>query len=109
MEEMNVWDVLKSAVQTEKSMLLKEQSVFGLDDDSSGQVLTFRVARKATKSDIRRAIEEIFNVKVEKVHTMNYKGKMKRQGRYEGRRAAWKKAYVTLKAGEQPVDYSEVI
>ena len=105
-EELNVWDVLKSPVITEKSVLLKEITS---DDDEEGQVLTFKINRKAGKDDVRRAVEEIFGVKVARVRTMNYKGKMKRQGRYEGRRAAWKKAYVTLKPGEPHVDYAEAI
>ncbi|MFV0389502.1 MAG: 50S ribosomal protein L23 [Pyrinomonadaceae bacterium] len=105
MEVMSVWDVLKSPIITEKSVLLKEQSM----GDDEGQVLSFKVSKKASKHDIRRAIEEIFGVKVDKVHTINYKGKIKRQGKYSGRRPSWKKAYVTLKAGETPVDYSEAI
>lgn len=104
--KLNVWDVLKSPIITEKSVLLKEQSS---DDEEQGQVLTFRVAPKASKDDIRDAIEEIFGVKVAKIRTMNRKGKMKRQGRFEGRRAAWKKAYITLKPGEPHVDYAEAI
>ena len=63
-------------------------------------MLTFKVARQATKDDIRNAVEEIFGVKVAKIRTMHYNGKMKRQGRFEGRRADWKKAYVTLREGE---------
>ena len=105
MEEMNVWKVLKAPIVTEKSVLLKEQTI----DDDAGQVLTFRVARKAGKEDIRKAVEEIFGVKVARIRTMHYSGKMKRQGRYEGRRPAWKKAYVTLKEGEPHVDYAEAI
>lgn len=105
MEKMNVWGVLRSPIVTEKSVLLKEQS----SHQDEGQVLTFRVDRKAGKDDIRRAVEEIFGVKVAKIHTLHYKGKMKRQGRHEGRRPAWKKAYVTLKAGEPHVDYAEAI
>lgn len=105
-DKMNVWDVLKTPVITEKSVLLKEQST---DDEEQGQVLTFRVSRKANKDDIRTAIEDIFSVKVAKIRTVNRKGKMKRQGRFEGRRAAWKKAYITLKPGEPHVDYAEVI
>jgi len=104
-KELSVWDVLKSPVVTEKTVLLKEATT----DEANGQVLTFRVSRKAGKDDIRRAVEEIFGVKVAKIHTINYKGKMKRQGRYEGRRASWKKAYVTLKPGEPHVDYAEAI
>lgn len=102
---LGIWDVLKSPVVTEKSVLLKEAT----SEEGDGQVLTFRVARGAGKEDIRKAVEEIFNVKVAKVHTVNYKGKMKRRGRTEGRRPNWKKAYVTLKKGEPTVDYAEAI
>jgi large subunit ribosomal protein L23 len=102
---LNVWDVLKSPVVTEKSVLLKEAT----SEEGEGQVLTFRVDKKARKEDIRQAIEEIFNVKVATVRTINYQGKMKRRGRIEGRRPNWKKAYVTLKKGEPTVDYAEAI
>lgn len=103
-EAMNIWDVLKAPVVTEKSVLLKETI-----DLETQQVLTFKVAKQATKDDIRNAVEEIFGVKVDQIRTMHYRGKMKRQGRYEGRRADWKKAYVTLKKGEPHVDYAEAI
>ncbi len=103
---LGVWDILKSPVVTEKSVLLKEASS---DDETIGQVLTFRVARTADKSDIKSAVEEIFNVKVSRVRTVHYEGKMKRRGRQQGRRAAWKKAYVTLKKGEPHIDYAEAI
>ena len=109
-KEINVWDILKSPVITEKSVILKEESSQEENEDrNAGQVLTFRVNRKAGKHDIKRAIEEIFNVKVSKVRTVHYEGKMKKRGRYEGRRASWKKAYVTLKKGEPFVDYAEAI
>jgi len=106
MTELSVWDVLKSPVVTEKSVLLKEGSS---EDEAIGQILTFRVNRRAGKIQIRRAVEEIFGVKVAKVRTVQYEGKMKKRGRYEGRRASWKKAYITLKKGEPPVDYAEAI
>jgi large subunit ribosomal protein L23 len=106
MREMNVWDVLKSPVVTEKSVLLKEESAA---DESVQQVLTFRVNTKAGKTEMKKAVEEIFSVKVDAVRTINYEGKMKRQGRYVGRRASWKKAYVTLKKGEAQVDYAEAV
>lgn len=109
MTKMAVWDILKSPVVTEKSVILKEDST---DEDSNrkqGQVLTFKVDKKATKIDIKGAVEEIFNVKVASVRTIQYDGKMKRRGRIEGRRAAWKKAYVTLRKGEPMVDYAEAI
>ena len=102
---LNVWDILKSPVVTEKSVLLKEAT----SEEGEGQVLTFRVDRKAGKDEIRQAVEEIFNVKVAAVRTINYQGKIKRRGRIEGRRPNWKKAYVTLKKGEPTVDYAEAI
>lgn len=103
---LDIWDILKSPVVTEKSVLLKEATS---EDEKLGQVLTFRVARTADKNAIRKAVEEIFAVKVSRVRTVHYEGKMKKRGRQQGRRAAWKKAYVTLKKGEPHVDYAEAI
>jgi large subunit ribosomal protein L23 len=105
MSKLGTWEILKSPVVTEKSVLLKEAT----SEEGDAQVLTFRVDKKADKDEIRAAVEEIFGVKVAKIRTVNYEGKMKRRGRYEGRRASWKKAYVTLKAGEPLVDYAEAI
>ncbi len=105
MTELGIWDILKSPVVTEKSVLLKEAT----SDEGEGQILTFRVNRKAGKIDIKRAVEEIFAVKVAKVRTVHYEGKIKKRGRHEGRRANWKKAYITLKKGEPMVDYAEAI
>lgn len=102
---MNIWDTLKSPVVTEKSVLLKEAS----SGEGEKQVLTFKVAKDAVKDDIRKAVEEIFNVKVSHIRTVHYEGKLKRRGRTEGRRASYKKAYVTIKAGEPFVDYGEAI
>ena len=109
MSNLAVWDILKSPVVTEKSVILKEDST---DEDSGrvqGQVLTFKVDKKATKPQIKSAIEEIFNVKVAAVRTLQYDGKVKKRGRIEGRKPAWKKAYVTLRKGEPMVDYAEAI
>lgn len=92
----NLYDVLLSPLLTEKGTLLKEKD----------NKVMFRVAREANKIEIKRAVEEIFKVKVENVSTMNYKGKMKRLGRYEGKRPDWKKAIVTLKKGEK-LDFIE--
>ncbi|MDQ3064226.1 MAG: 50S ribosomal protein L23, partial [Acidobacteriota bacterium] len=64
MVELGVWDILKSPVVTEKSVLLKEATS---EDENLGQILTFRVARTADKNDIKRAVEEIFTVKVSRV------------------------------------------
>lgn len=109
MSKLGVWDILKSPVVTEKSVILKEDSSEENTDRKVGQVLTFRVDTKASKIDIKGAVEEIFNVKVASVRTIQYDGKMKRRGRQEGRRPAWKKAYVTLRKGEPMVDYAEAI
>ena len=109
MSKLGTWDVLRSPVVTEKSVILKEDSTDENSDRKQGQVLTFRVDRKATKPEIRSAVEEIFNVKVATVRTVQYEGKLKKRGRQEGRRASFKKAYVTLRKGEPMVDYGEAI
>ncbi|HEY0386465.1 MAG TPA: 50S ribosomal protein L23 [Pyrinomonadaceae bacterium] len=98
-----VWDIIKSPVITEKALVAKEESQDGR------QLLTFRVDRHATKPEIKSAVETIFQVQVHAVRTVNYMGKIKRRGRYEGRKPSWKKAYVTLKQGEKPLDYGEAI
>jgi len=105
----NLWEILKAPVVTEKSVILKEDSTEENSDRKAGQVLTFRVDKKATKPEIKSAVEEIFNVKVSSVRTVQYDGKIKKRGRQEGRRPSWKKAYVTLKKGEPMVDYAEAI
>lgn len=70
-------------------------------DLASRRKYTFRVDKRATKLQIRQAIEEIFKVGVLGVNTMNVQGKMKRQGWTRGRRADWKKAIVTLQEGDK--------
>jgi large subunit ribosomal protein L23 len=66
----------------------------------------FEVAVTANKNDIKRAVEEVFDVTVTDVRTMNVKGKLKTMGRYSGRRATWKKAIVTLSEGDS-LDFFE--
>ncbi len=83
-------DVLIKPVITENSMLKMEES----------NTYTFKVAKKANKIEIRKAVEEIFNVKVDNVNTMNMRGKKRRLGRNEGRTASWKKALVRLAEGD---------
>ena len=68
----------------------------------------FEVATAANKLEIRQAIEHFFGVKVTEVRTMNYRGKIKRMGRYEGKRADWKKAVVTL-AKDDTIDLFEIV
>ena len=67
--------------------------------DKHNQVV-FRVRRDSNKADIRRAVELLFNVKVEQVQVVNCRGKIKRSGNEWGRRQNWKKAYVTLAEGD---------
>jgi len=92
-------DILRYPHVTEKSTLKKELS--------EGRVITFQVRPDATKHNIKEAVEQIFEVKVEKVRTANFIGKIKRQGRNKGRRPGWKKAYVTLKPGQKPIEFFE--
>lgn len=66
---------------------------------------TFDVDTKATKTQIKAAVEEVFGVEVEAVNTMRTQGKMKRQGRTQGRRPEVKKAYVTLKEGSKTIEF----
>jgi len=83
--------VILSHVVTEKAERLKaEQSRY-----------TFRVAPAASKIQVRSAVERLFKVHVREVRVMNYLGKMRRMGRFSGRRPEWKKAIVTLKQGER--------
>ncbi len=83
--------------------IISEQSM----DQIADRKYTFVVARDANKIEIKKAVEEIFDVKVEKVTTANMMGKMKRMGRNEGRRASWKKAVVKLKEGSKSIEFFE--
>jgi len=87
----NIYEVLQGPLLTEKGTLLKEKD---------NKVL-FKVSKNANKIEIKNAVESIFKVKVDRITTMNCKGKKKRMGKYEGRRSDWKKAIVTLKEGEK--------
>jgi large subunit ribosomal protein L23 len=98
-----IWDIIKSPVITEKALVAKEES------QDKRQLLTFRVDRHATKPEIKSAVETIFQVKVDRIRTINFMGKTARRGRFEGRKPSWKKAYVTLKEGEKTVDYGESV
>ena len=81
--------------------IISEQSMAQIAD----RKYTFVVAKSANKIEIKKAIEEIFGVNVEKVTTINMIGKIKRMGRYEGRRAAWKKAVVKLSEGSKTIEF----
>ncbi len=68
----------------------------------------FQVAPEANKLEIRQAVEHFFGVKVTQVRTMNYRGKIKRMGRFAGKRADWKKAIVTL-AKDDSIDLFDIV
>jgi len=82
--------IVRRAMISEKGTQLREKQ--------NGYL--FEVARDANKIEIKRAIESIFNVKVDSVRTIRVHGKPKRQGRFAGHRPDWKKAVVTLKKGQ---------
>ena len=90
--------VLDSPLITEKGTFVNEV----------GNQFVFRVRSEANKSEIRRAVEQFFKVKVEKVRTINYLGKHRRVGKWMGKRPSWKKAYVTLAAGQR-IDFFESV
>jgi large subunit ribosomal protein L23 len=84
-------DILIRPLMTEKSMRQKEEQ----------NTVAFRVRPDANKVEIRAAVEEVFSVKVASVRTAAFEGKLKRMGRYQGRRPDWKKAIVTLRPGHK--------
>ena len=88
---MKLTDVIRRPSITEKTTLIREE----------GRTLVFQVSRDANKIDIKRAVEALLGSKVESVRTSVAHGKVKRQGRYAGRRPDWKKAYVKLREGEK--------
>ncbi|MGB8992515.1 MAG: 50S ribosomal protein L23 [Desulfobaccales bacterium] len=83
--------LIKGPIITEKTHAMRE----------AANKVTFRVAVKANKIEIRKAIEELFKVKVLGVNTVRMRGKAKRMGKTEGMRPNWKKAIVTLAPGEK--------
>lgn len=95
---------MKNAAQVILAPVITEKST-GLKD--STRTLCFKVARRAGKIEIRKAVESLFKVKVAEVRTIIVHGKWKRVGRYTGRRSDWKKAYVTLAEGQKMIEYFE--
>ena len=96
-------DIIRRPIITERSM----EPIF---DKAGNQInsYTFEGPVTANKIEIKKAVEEVFGVKVAKVNTMRVEGKLKRMGRYEGRRASWKKAIVTLKADSKTIEFFEM-
>jgi large subunit ribosomal protein L23 len=87
----DIYGILRRPIITEKTTLQKE-------DDNQ---VVFMVRRDANKIEIREAVEQLFDVEVTAVNTVNYRGKVKRVGRHFGKRPNWKKAIVTLAPGQE--------
>ena len=90
-------EIIRAPLISEKGTLLTE----------SANQLLFKVRPDANKIDVKRAVEKLLGAKVADVRTSITRGKLKRQGRFVGRRSDWKKAYVTLRAGEKLPDFLE--
>jgi large subunit ribosomal protein L23 len=90
------YEIIKRPLITEKTSIQKEIA----------NQLTFEVDRRANRIEIKQAIESAFKVKVAKIQTMQVSGKVKRRGRFVGKRRDWKKAIVTLMPGER-IDFFE--
>jgi large subunit ribosomal protein L23 len=93
----NLYEVLRRPLITEKATAAREIQ----------RAVCFEVHRDATKPEIKKAVEALFGVKVEDVRVARVHGKVKRQGRYVGKRPDWKKAYVVLKKGEKMIEFFE--
>ena len=93
---MTAYDIIIEPILSEKSC-----------DGIANKRYTFKVVKSATKTQIKAAVEQIFQVKVDKVNTSNYDGKLKRMGRNEGRRSAFKKAIVTLTDDSKAIEFFE--
>lgn len=89
-------DIIVKPIITEKSM----------DDMAEGKY-TFMVDKRANKSEIKKAVESVFDVKVKAVNTMNVLGKIKRQGMNSGRRPSWKKAIIKLTDDSKTIEFFE--
>jgi len=90
MNQERIFNVLLGPHVSEKTTVVGDE----------GSQIVFKVARDAEKHEIKKAVEQLFEVQVEKVRTVNVKGKRKGFGRIRGKRSDWKKAYVVLKPGQ---------
>ena len=94
---MKLTDIIRRPLITEKTSILRED----------GRTIVFQVALDANKIQIKRAIEQLLGAKVASIRTTIAHGKVKRQGRFAGRRPDWKKAYVTLREGQKMPEFLE--
>jgi large subunit ribosomal protein L23 len=92
-----IYETIKRPVITEKAQVMKD----------GARTLCFEVDAAANKTEIRKAVETIFKVKVDEVRTSTTAGKLRRRGRFAAYKADWKKAYVVLKAGQKVPEYAE--
>ena len=90
-----LYTVIRRPLITEKGMTVKETQ----------NTLVFEVAEKATKTEVKQAVETLFKIKVANVRTAIIEGKERRRGKFTGYRPDWKKAYVRLKEGEKMPEY----
>lgn len=100
---MNSYDILKRPIISERSM----ETILDREGNEIKKY-TFEVPKTANKVEIKKAVEEVFGVKVAKVNTMNVLGKVKRMGRNEGRCASWKKAVVTLTDDSKTIEFFDI-
>ena len=98
---MSRYDILRLPHITEKAAIQR--------DELDGRMVLFKVRPEATKQQVKAAVQGIFDVQVESVRTANFRGKVKRMGKYRGRRANWKKAYVTLKPGQDMPEFFDTV
>ena len=96
-------DIIRKPIISERSM----EVTFDKEGNEIKKY-SFEVPQSANKVEIKKAVEEIFGVKVADVNTMNVTGKLKRMGRYEGRRASYKKAIVTLSKDSKTIEFFEM-
>ncbi len=94
---MKLTDVIRRPLITEKTSILRED----------GRTIVFQVAPDANKLEIKRAVEHLLGAKVASIRTSIAHGKVKRQGRFVGRRSDWKKAFVRLRDGEKMPEFLE--
>ncbi len=96
---------MKLAQEIILAPVITEESMMGIADKK----YAFKVAKDATKIDIKKAVEQLFGVKVAKVNTMNVKGHLRRYGRFEGYTSDWKKAFVTLTEDSKTIEFFDGI
>lgn len=93
----NIYEVIRRPLITEKAAIQKD----------ARHTVCFEVHRDATKPEIKKAVETLFDTKVADVRVARVHGKVKRQGRYVGRRPDWKKAWVVLKKDQKMIEFFE--